>query len=317
MNERLGLFKFKLLGNLKSLASRKTVRVREDILGYLLILPMVSVLALLIFLPLVSVVWDSLHNKTFLSNTYKFIGLDNYDALFKSAGFWAIVTRSVVWTLTSVVFQIIAGLVMALFLNQAIIGRAFFRGLFLLPWVIPVVVVSVIWKWMLNDLYGVAGYLLAYIYPPWARLAWFSDPALALPVLIGINVWRGAPFAMVILLAGLQTVPRDQLEAARIDGANRAQQFFHVTIPHLRRILLIVALVFGLFNFNNFDLIYLTTEGGPLDRTMTLPVEAYEVAFKGLQVGMSSALAVIMLVLLAIVSTIYLNYVRITSDANS
>jgi multiple sugar transport system permease protein len=265
----------------------------------------------------VSVVWDSLHSKTFLSNSYAFIGLDNYRALFTSTAFWTIVARSLIWTAFSVVLQVIAGLVMALFLNEAIIGRAFFRGLFLLPWVIPVVVVSVIWKWILNDLYGVAGYLLAYIYPPWAHLAWFSDPALALPTLIAINVWRGAPFTMVILLAGLQTVPRDQLEAARIDGANSIQQFFHVTVPHLRRILLIVALVFALFNFNNFDLIYLTTQGGPIDRTMTLPVKTYEVAFKGLQVGQSSALAVIMLVLLAILSTMYLNYVRITSDAKT
>jgi multiple sugar transport system permease protein len=297
--------------------SRKATGLREDILGYILILPMLTVLALLIFLPLLSVVWDSLHNKTFLSNAYPFIGLDNYRALFTSAAFWTIVARSLIWTIFSVVLQVIAGLVMALFLNEAIIGRAFFRGLFLLPWVIPVVVVSVIWKWILNDLYGVAGYLLSYVYPPWAHLAWFSDPTLALPALIAINVWRGAPFTMVILLAGLQTVPRDQLEAARIDGANSVQQFFHVTVPHLRRILLIVALVFALFNFNNFDLIYLTTQGGPLDRTMTLPVKTYEVAFKGLQVGQASALAVMMLILLAMLSTIYLNYVRITSDAKT
>ena len=120
---------------------------------------------------------------------------------------------------------------------------------------------------------------------------------------------------MVILLAGLQTVPRDQLEAARIDGANAFQQFLYVTVPHLRRILLVVVLVFALFNFNNFDLIYLTTGGGPIDRTMTLAVKTYEVAFKGLQIGQASALAVIMLALLVVISILYLNYVRITSDA--
>lgn len=289
---------------------------REDLLGYLLILPMLSVLALLIFVPLLFVIWDSLHDKTFLSNSYRFIGLANYQTLFTSAEFWVIVVRSLIWTLSSVVLQMAAGLVMALFLNQAILGRAFFRGLFLLPWVIPVVVVSVIWKWILNDLYGVAGYILAFVYPPWGHLAWFSDPALSFSTLIAINVWRGAPFAMVILLAGLQTVPQDQLEAARIDGAGYIQQFLHVTVPHLRRILLIVALVFALFNFNNFDLIYLTTQGGPLDRTMTLPVKTYEVAFKGLQVGESSALAVIMLTLLALISIVYLNYVRVTSDSH-
>jgi multiple sugar transport system permease protein len=286
----------------------------EDLLGYILILPMLSVLALLIFVPLLFVIWDSLHNRTFLSNSYRFIGLNNYQSLFSSAAFWVIIARSLIWTLSSVVLQIAAGLIMALFLNQAIVGRAFFRGLFLLPWVIPIVVVSVLWKWILNDLYGVGGYILSFLYPPWGHLAWFSDSVLAFPTLIAINAWRGAPFTMVILLAGLQTVPQEQLEAARIDGAGPIQQFLHVTIPHLRRILLIVALVFTLFNFNNFDLIYLTTQGGPLDRTMTLPVKTYEVAFKGLQVGQSSAMAVIMLTLLALISICYLNYVRITSD---
>jgi multiple sugar transport system permease protein len=292
----------------------KNIGLTEDMLGYILILPMFIVLAVLIFLPLLSVIWDSLTDKTFLSHSWRFIGLDNYARLLASPSFWAIVARSFIWTAFSVAFQIVAGLVMALFLNQTFIGRAVFRGLFLLPWVIPVVVVSVTWKWILNDLYGLAGYLLAFVFPPWAHLAWFSSPLLALPVLIGINVWRGAPFAMIILLAGLQTVPRDQLEAARIDGANNLQQFWHVTVPHLRRILLTVALVFALFNFNNFDLIYLTTQGGPVDLTMTLPVKTYEVAFKGLQVGQSSALAVIMLALLAVLSIIYLDYVRITSD---
>jgi multiple sugar transport system permease protein len=291
--------------------------LKENTLGYLLITPTLGVLALLIFIPLLSVAWDSLHNKTFLSTSYRFIGLDNYRALFASPGIWAIVLRSLLWTVLSVVLQVIVGLVMALFLNRVFIGRAFFRGLFLLPWVIPVVVVAVIWKWILNDLYGVAGDVLIHLFPPWAHLAWFSDPMLALPVLIAINIWRGSPFTMVILLAGLQTVPRDQLEAARIDGANHVQQFLHVTLPHLRKILLIVMLVFALFNFNNFDLIYLTTQGGPLDRTMTLPVKTYEVAFKGLEVGASSALAMMMLCLLVILSILYLHFLRVTSESRT
>ena len=131
-------------------------------------------------------------------------------------------------------------------------------------------------------------------------------------------VWLPAgasAFNVIIVKRFFDNLPREIFEAARIDGAGPIQQFLHVTIPHLRRILLIVALVFTLFNFNNFDLIYLTTQGGPLDRTMTLPVKTYEVAFKGLQVGLSSAMAVIMLTLLALISICYLNYVRITSDS--
>lgn len=286
--------------------SRNTALLREHLLGYALMLPLAIILSVLIFFPLVLVARNSLLDRHFGSTVAPYIGLSNYRDLLGSDRFWTAAAHTVTWTIASVVLQVIVGFLLALLLNQRLYGKAFFRGLFLLPWVIPGVVVALIWKWMLNDLYGIINDKLGQINSAWYGLAWFSDEKLALPTVIGINVWRGAPFVMVILLAGLQTVPRELKEAASIDGANKVQQFWHVTVPHMQKILIIVTLVFTLFNFNNFDLIYLMTQGGPADRTMTLPVLTYEMGFRGMDVGMSSAVAIVMLLALAVLSTLYL-----------
>lgn len=288
--------------------SRNTALLREHLLGYALMLPLVIILSGLIFFPLVLVARNSLQDKQLGSTIAPYVGLGNYRDLLSSDRFWTATGHTFMWTVVSVVLQMVVGFLLALLLNQRLYGRALFRGLFLLPWVIPGVVVALVWKWMLNDLYGIVNDKLGQINADWYGLAWFSDEKLAMPTVIGINVWRGAPFVMVILLAGLQTVSRELKEAASIDGANRVQQFWHVTVPHMQKILIIVTLVFTLFNFNNFDLIYLMTQGGPADRTMTLPVLTYELGFRGMDVGMSSTVAIVMLLTLAVLTTLYLRW---------
>jgi multiple sugar transport system permease protein len=283
---------------------------RENLTGLLLLLPAAAVIVLLMGVPLVSVIFDSFTDRSFLSPVADFIGLDNYIEVLTDDSFWSTFSRTLIWTALSVALQIMIGLAFALLLNQRFRGRGILRGVFLLPWVTPVVVVALIWKWMLNDLYGVINNLLAQLNPAWGDLAWFSDESLALWTVIGVNVWRGVPFTMIIFLAGLQSVPQELTEAAAVDGAGRLRTFANVTLPHLRGILLTVALIFTMFNFNNFDLVYLSTRGGPADRTMILPVKTYEVAFKGLQIGEAGAWAVLMLITIAILATLYFTYVR-------
>jgi len=275
-------------------------------------MPAAAVVLLLMGVPLVTVLMDSFTDRTFTRSTADFVGLSNYIDVVRDSEFWQTLLRTLIWTTVSVALQVAIGLLFAMLLNQRFRGRGALRGLFLLPWVTPVVVVALIWKWMLNDLYGVINMLLGRINGDWSDLAWFSDQSLALLTVIGVNVWRGVPFTMIILLAGLQTVPRELVEAAAVDGAGRFRTFLGVTLPHLRNILLTVALIFTMFNFNNFDLIYLATKGGPADRTMTLPVKTYEVAFKGLQVGEAGAWAVLTLVTIATIAAIYFAYLRRT-----
>jgi multiple sugar transport system permease protein len=283
---------------------------RDLIVSIALLIPAGSVIVLLMGVPLVTVVADSFTDRSFIRPVAEFIGLENYRDILGDSTFWATLGRTLLWTGASVVLQIVIGLAFAMLLNQRFRGRGLLRGIFLLPWVTPVVVVALIWKWMLNDLYGVINALLGKIDPALGDLAWFSDQSLALATVIGVNVWRGVPFTMVILLAGLQSVPRELMEAAWVDGAGRVRTFLNVTLPHLRGIILTVAMIFTMFNFNNFDLIYLGTRGGPADRTMILPVKTYDVAFNGLQVGEAGAWAVLMLITIAIIAGIYFTYMR-------
>lgn len=283
---------------------------RDLLVSIALLLPAASVIVLLIGVPLATVVADSFTDRSFTRPTAQFVGLDNYSELLGGPDFWQTLGRSLVWTGASVVLQIAIGLLFALLLNRRFRGRGLLRGLFLLPWVTPVVVVALIWKWMLNDLYGVINGLLGSIDPAWGDLAWFSDRSLVLATVIGVNVWRGVPFTMIILLAGLQSVPKELVEAASVDGAGRIRTFVNVTLPHLRGIILTVAMIFTMFNFNNFDLVYLATRGGPADRTMILPVKTYEVAFNGLQIGEAGAWAVLTLITIALIAGIYFAYMR-------
>ncbi|MFI8595111.1 carbohydrate ABC transporter permease [Microbacterium sp. NPDC078428] len=291
---------------------RSPARRREMLFSILLLLPAASVIVLLMGVPLLSVVADSFTDRSFIRPVAEFVGLENYADLLTDGSFWDTFGRSLLWTATSVLLQIVLGLLFAMLLNRRFRGRGFMRAIFLLPWVTPVVVVALIWKWMLNDLYGVVNGMLAAINPAWGDTAWFSDESLALWTVIGVNVWRGVPFTMIIFLAGLQSVPKELIEAVAVDGAGRVRTFLTVTLPHLRGILLTVALIFTMFNFNNFDLVYLSTRGGPAERTMILPVKTYEVAFKGLQVGEAGAWAVLMLITIAIIAGIYFAYIRRT-----
>lgn len=292
-------------------ASRSGQRTRaasDRTFGYALIAPALVIMVAVILVPLGFVVFDSLTDRTFIRQTFHFVGLSNYAQLLSSPAFWEVLGRSMVWTLTSVILQIIIGFAFALLLNQNFRGRGVVRGLFLLPWVTPVVVIALVWKWMLNDLYGVVNAILGSLNPSWQDISWFSGETLAMVSVIAINVWRGVPFTMIIFLSGLQTVPAELLEAASIDGASARQRFWHITIPHLRAILFVVALVFTLFNFNNFDLIWLLTQGGPIDRTMTLPVKIYQTAFKGQDVGEASAWAILTLATILILSFVYMKF---------
>jgi multiple sugar transport system permease protein len=283
---------------------------RDLLVSIALLIPAGSVLVLLIGVPLATVFADSFTDRSFMRPVARFVGLENYTNLLGGPVFWPTLGRSLLWTGASVVLQIVIGLLFALLLNRRFRGRGLLRGLFLLPWVTPVVVVALIWKWMLNDLYGVINGFLGGINPDWAHLAWFSDRSLVLATVIGVNVWRGVPFTMIILLAGLQSVPKELVEAASVDGAGRLRTFVNVTLPHLRGIILTVAMIFTMFNFNNFDLVYLATRGGPADRTMILPVKTYEVAFNGLQIGEAGAWAVLTLITIALIAGIYFAYLR-------
>jgi len=240
-----------------------------------------------------------------LSKDLTFIGLENYIWLFKNPDFWQALWHSILWAGSTVSLQIILGTAVALLLHQSYKGRSIARGLVLFPYMIPIVSVVLIWMLMYSALYGVINHFLLKLGLIDLPIAWLSSAKSAMVSVVLVGLWKFFPFVVITILARLQIIPLDLYEAAKIDGATTWDQFWDITLPQLRDILFIVVLLRTIWMFNNFDVIFLLTGGGPLRATMTLPVMVYEQAFETYMMGRGSTVAVLMFVLLIIIMTIY------------
>jgi multiple sugar transport system permease protein len=270
-------------------------------------LPAVVILALVIFYPLVQALLLSLKEATLLSATVApYTGLDNFKQLLGDEVFWTALKNTFVLTTTSIAGSLVLGMSLALVLNEKVPFRNFFRGIALIPWVVPGVVVALLTLYMFNSQVGVVDYVLVQLGVTERFVDWFGSTKNALWAIILANIWNQSPFYMLMILAGLQTVPEDEYDAAKVDGANVLQRFRYVTVPNIRGVLAIVIALQVIWNFNNFDLIWATTEGGPVNATTTLTVHVYRMAFKSLDLGYAAAIGVVMLVALLLFSVFYI-----------
>lgn len=278
----------------------------EVLFAAVLLLPAVAILALVIFYPLVQALLLSLKDAALLNaTTAPFAGLENFKRLFGDEIFWAAVKNTLVLTITSIAGSLVLGMALALVLNENLPGRNFFRGIALIPWVVPGVVVALLTLYMFNSQVGVIDYVLVQLGLAERFVDWFGSTKNALWAIILANIWNQTPFYMLMILAGLQTVPQDEYDAAKVDGANVVQRFRYVTLPNIRGVLAIVLALQVIWNFNNFDLIWTTTQGGPVNATTTLTVHVYRMAFVGLDIGYAAAIGVVMLVALLLFSVFY------------
>lgn len=233
-----------------------------------------------------------------------FVGLQNFGFLIRHPDFWSSVQITTVLTISTVVLQLVIGMVFALLLAEPFFGSGIVRGLYLLPWALPAIVVAFGWRMYLVPGYGLFDTLLAALLQPFglakqaAVIDWFGQPTLALLSVTGVVVWKGLPFVVIVFLAGLQSIPADLEEAARVDGASAWGEFWHIKLPQLRLLITIVVLLHIIGTFNGFDLPYLLTQGGPENSTMVLAIQVYNQAFVAFQEGRAAALAVMMLVVL-------------------
>ena len=271
-----------------------------------LLLPAVAILALVIFYPLVQALLLSLKDASLLNATVApFTGLDNYKQLLGDEVFWTAVKNTFVLTTVSIGGSLVLGMSLALVLNENLPFRNFFRGIALIPWVVPGVVVALLTLYMFNSQVGVIDYVLVQLGVTERFVDWFGSTTNAMWAIILANIWNQSPFYMLMMLAGLQTVPEDEYDAAKVDGANVLQRFRYVTLPNIRGVLAIVIALQVIWNFNNFDLIWATTEGGPVNATTTLTVHVYRTAFKSLDLGYAAAIGVVMLIALLLFSVFY------------
>ena len=283
----------------------KSRHLRAQAASFCFILPALTVLALLLLYPVITSIYYSFTSKHLIKTGYEFVFLQNYIAVLTDKEFWTSFLTNIKWTVTSLFFQIIVGFFAALALERIGKGKSFFRTVLIIPWAFPSIVIALSWKWILN---GVSGYLPNIL----VKLGicdtipqFLSSAELAFPVLVMINVWFGAPLIMVNVLSALQTVPRDQYEAAQVDGASPLQSFLHITLPHIRIVMGLLIVLRTIWIFNSFDMIYLITGGGPAGLTQTVPIYAYNVGWGLKMLGRSSAVTVLLLLFLLLVCALY------------
>jgi multiple sugar transport system permease protein len=264
--------------------------------------PAVVFLALVAYLPILYAVGLSFTKKTAFSPVTTFSGLRNYRLIFEEPDLWNALWRSVVFTLGAVAVQLALGLVAALLLNQAFRGQTFVRSIFVLPYLLPTILV---FQWLLNQEYGVLNQILMQVGLLARPINFLGGLGTAMWSVIATSGWQYGSFATLLILARLQAINPKLYEAARVSGAGPLRCFRDVTLPQLRTTLVLVALLRGIWMFNKFDTIWLMTHGGPLKATETLPVYAYRVAFEEFDFGMAAAVCSVMFLILVAGAVVY------------
>jgi multiple sugar transport system permease protein len=262
--------------------------------AWVLLIPALGAIGAVSVYPVLLGLWLSFRNTTLSSPDDAFIGISNYQQLFADGQFWNAWGHTIEFTGASTLLETIIGLGMALVLTERFLGRGIVRAAMLIPWAIPTVVTSKMFGWLFDGQHGLVNYLARFFGLIHANINWYGSPEFALPTIVMADVWKTTPFMALLLLAGLQTIPRSLTEAASIDGANPWQQFWTVRFPLLAPSLLIAAMFRALDAFRIFDLVYVLTGGGPADSTEVLSTLTYKNLFSALQFGYGSALSTVM-----------------------
>lgn len=292
------------------MAHSKQRKLTAVAFGYLS--PTLVLLAVLMALPIGMVVWYSLQNNVITNANPEFVGIEHYLDIFTDSQFHAALRNTAVFVLASVAAHLVLGIGFAMLLNTQLLPhwvKTIFRTIFVLPWLLTVAIVAVLWRLILNPS-GVFNYLLVSTGLIDAPREWLADPRLALFAVVLINIWCGYPFFMISMLAGLQGISAELYEAASVDGAGPLRKFFSITIPQLRPIIISMMLLDLIWTSHQFTLIWMTTGGGPLDRTELLSTYTYKLAFSQYMFSAASASAVVVLVISALMAFAYVRHQR-------
>ena len=283
---------------------------KNALAGWLLLAPSLILIGGLILYPIGYNLWLSLFDKHAFMPVQKFVGLQHYRYFLSDPEFWNAFYYGSVYAAVTMVLQLVLGVLAALLLNEAFRGRALLRGVVLFPYVIPTIVAVILWKWLLNDSYGLVNYLLMAAGVVRVPVAWLGKDWIMFSLILA-SVWQFFPFVVVTYLARLQTIPPELYEAATVDGATLWRRFLHVTLPQTRNVLFVIVLLRSIWMFTKFDTVWLMAGESAVSRYVrTLPVYAYARSFTYLQAGMGAALAVIMFGMLLAATFVYFRMFR-------
>ena len=285
----------------------RKARLWRQVMPLALLSPAVLVTLAIVFFPMIQTAWMSLHEYVlFRPKKFDWVGLQNYFAVFQDEVFWISLRHTVIWIAITVPAQALLGLATALLLNQQFPWRPLARALIIIPWALPSVVIALMWAWIYDSNYGILNDLLLRIGLLETSIPWLANPDTALYAIILTLTWQGFPFFAVMILAGLQSIPRSYYEAASLDGASSLRQFWHITLPGISGVLFTAFLLRVIWVANSMDVIFVMTGGGPGYATYTLPLYAFIEARTNLDFGYGSALAMTFTILLLGIVVLYL-----------
>jgi multiple sugar transport system permease protein len=288
----------------RQLSLQKFAR-RKSTIAFLMALPLIAIVAFLVVYPAIY----SIHLATLNKSMQRFVGLGNFEFLFRRNTFWMVVEQSLLFAVTAVIFKAVVGFIVAHFVhNLPAQGQRKWRGMLLIPWVIPPAMSTLAWLWLFDPSYSAFNWIFAHLGMP--GVAWLGNPYWARFCVILVNVWVGSPFFMIMYLAALKSVPEQLHEAAAIDGANWLQKIWYINLPMMRNIIQITALFSLIVTFANFDIVKILTNGGPVDQTHVFATWAFTLAIWGNDIPLGASVSLFMAPILAVAAFFILRNVR-------
>jgi multiple sugar transport system permease protein len=274
---------------------------------YLLLAPALLFTVFVLVYPLLQNLVNSFRDVSLIRGSSGWSGVHNYQEIFSDSLFWLAFRNTVLYAVAGTLLALLIGLGFALLLNMKV-GRMTHvaAAMYIIPWVISPVVAGFAWKWLLNDHFGIINYWLSSLGIIAEGKSWLGDPHTALLCVVIARVWQFYPFAMVMFLAGLQAIPLEQYEAASVDGASSFRKFYHITLPNVRSVTSVLLLLGVIWSFNDFNMVFVMTRGGPINASMVLPVLVREFSFVHFDLGKGSALSILIFAMLTSLSYVYL-----------
>ncbi|HEY42431.1 MAG TPA: sugar ABC transporter permease [Anaerolineae bacterium] len=291
---------------------RRQFYLSDNAFSMILMIPLLLWVTMTMVYPLFYGIQLSLTDQRLIGIEGNFIGLDNFRRILSNETVISGIWKSVSWTLMNGILQGILGLIVGILLERAFFARRAMRVWILLPWIVPTIAIAILWKWLLSATYGIVNYLLVELGILDVGFGFLANPDVALETSSAINAWSMFPFLSIIMLAGLLSIPREEYEAARIDGAGFWQELRFITIPYITPTLVVLGLIGTMWSFNDFNMLWLINKGGPAGATRTLPLIVYEFAFRNYFLGRAAAVGVFMMLVLTVFVILFMRMSRRT-----
>jgi multiple sugar transport system permease protein len=290
-------------------------RLPDRYLAVIMLAPALALMAAYVVYPLANIVYSAFTTQATLSSPHEWVGLGNFTGYLFQQDFFPTLGRSVYYTVANIVVQTLLGFIVALVLHASLPGRNVARGMILFPFLVPIVVAALIWHFILDDLTGVANYMLTEAHLIKQPLGWLSDPGDAMNAIVAISVWKYVPFMIILFLARLQTVPVELIEAAHVDGAGGLRTLWHIILPYMAPVVVVAVMLRTIFSFNEYEVPFLMTQGGPDNKTLVLPILIRQMLLTDLQTGPAAAVSLLMLLVLVACGLGYWYFYRLGEKA--